>query len=270
MSERDPLGYRSQFLFWLFGSYLRWYFGRHFHGVRISRSGLSPALEGRPLIVYSNHPSWWDPALYILLLETGAMHDRIGYGPMDEEALKKYGIMRRMGVFGIDLGSKRGAADFLRIGQRALGNPRSSLWITAEGEFTDPRHRPVRLRPGIAHLARRIPGIVLLPMAIEYTFWNESRPEALIRFGAPIEGGNHRDISDWTAHLTAELARTMDGLAAESMTRDAALFQPVLGGKSGVGGIYDLWRRARSWSKGSRFDPSHGDTKRDAARLGGR
>jgi hypothetical protein len=189
---------------------------------------------------------------------------------MDKEALKKYGLMRRMGVFGIDLGSKRGAADFLRIGRRVLQDPRRSLWITAEGGFTDPRHRPIRLRPGIAHLARRISGVVLLPMAIEYTFWNESRPEALIRFGAPVEGGAHRDVLDWTAFLTSELTRTMDGLAAESMTRDAALFRPVLGGISGIGGIYDLWRRARSWSRGRRFDPSHDDSKRAAARIGSR
>ncbi len=276
MRERDPLGCRSPILMWLFGWYLRWYFQSHFHGVRISLTGLPENLEGRPLIVYSNHPSWWDPALYILLLETGAMHDRIGFGPMDEQALKKYGLMRRMGVFGIDPGSKRGAADFLRIGRRVLQDPRRSLWITAEGGFTDPRRRPVTLRPGIAHLARRVPGVVLLPMAIEYTFWNETRPEVLIRFGAPIEGDTDMDVSDWTALLTAELTSTMDGLAAESMTRDAALFRPLLKGISGVGGIYDLWRGVRSWSKGQRFDPSHGaaaehlgDRKRAIARLRG-
>ena len=36
----------------------------------------------------------------------------------------------------------------------------------------------------MAHLARRVPGAVILPMAVEYTFWNESRAEALVRFGA--------------------------------------------------------------------------------------
>ncbi len=57
------------------------------------------------------------------------------------------------------------------------------LWITAEGAFTDHRARPVALRPGLAHLARQVPGAVILPLALDYTFWNESRPEALLRFG---------------------------------------------------------------------------------------
>ena len=34
-------------------------------------------------------------------------------------------------------------------------------------------------------------------------------------------------------------------LAAESMTRDPAAFEVLLGGGAGVGGVYDLWRRAQ-------------------------
>ena len=34
--------------------------------------------------------------------------------------------------------------------------------------------RPIRLRPGIAHLAAMVPDVMLVPLAIEYVFWNES------------------------------------------------------------------------------------------------
>ncbi len=49
----------------------------------------------------------------------------------------------------------------------------------------------------------------------------------------------------------------MDALAAESATRDPALFQPLVRGGAGVGGIYDSWRWLRATAAGRRFDPSH-------------
>lgn len=254
--DEDPARVRSAFLFRAFGWYLRWYFWRHFHGVRVSRTGMPAAPEGRPLVIYTNHPSWWDPALFILLSST-VLRDREGYGPMDRRALGRYGLLRRMGIFGIDLDSPRGAARFLDVGLRVLSRPGTAMWITAEGAFTDARSRPVRLRPGIAHLARRVPDAVFLPLAMEFTFWNERKPEALARFGPPVEGGASRSVADWTALLEDGLARTMDVLAAESMTRNPGLFVPLVRSGSGVGGIYDLWRRLAALVGGRRFDPSH-------------
>lgn len=254
--DSDPVAARSVRLFWAFGWYLRWYFYRRFHAVRMSRSGLPAGAAGQPLIIYSNHPSWWDPALYILLC-VKLFPGRPGYGPMDSAALGKYRVFERMGVFGIEPGTPRGAARFMSTSLRVLSDPRSILWITAEGDFADPRRRPLRLRPGIAHLARRVPGAIILPLAVEYSFWNESKPEALIRFGAPIETGRGRTVAEWTEHLEAELTRTMDALTAESMARDPRLFQPVLRGAAGVGGIYDLYRRFRAVAAGRRFDPTH-------------
>ena len=256
-NDADPARVRSGTLFWAFGWYLRWYFWRRFHAIRLSRSGIPAAPAGRPLIVYSNHPSWWDPALY-MLLQTKLFPGRRGFGPMDAVALGKYGLFTRLGVFGIDLDSLRGATRFLRTSLALLGDPANTIWITAEGAFTDARTRPVRLRPGVAHLARHIPGAVLLPLAIEYAFWNESRPEALARFGPPIETGRERSVAEWQALLEAALAETMDALAAESATRNPGLFVKLLRGGAGVGGIYDLVRRTRALLHGHRFDPTHG------------
>ena len=252
----DPLARRSPVLFRLFGLYLHWYFWRRFHAVRVSRSGMPGVLAHAPLIIYSNHPSWWDPALYIVLCNR-LFPGRAGFGPMDAAALGKYGVLERMGVFGVEQDTARGAARFLEVCQRVLATPSSILWITAEGGFTDPRLRPIRLRPGLAHLARRAPGAVILPLAIEYTFWNESRPEALARFGAPIATDRARSTAEWTAHLEGELTRTMDALTAESAQRNAALFHPLVRGGAGVGGIYDLWRRGKALAAGQRFDASH-------------
>ena len=250
------LGRRSTFLFRVFALYLRWYVGRRFHAVRISRTGMPHVPAAGPLIVYSNHPSWWDPAVYILLCDM-LFRGRAGYGPMDQAALGKYGLLERMGVFGVVQDDPRSGVQFLRTCSAVLARPGAMLWITAEGSFTDARVRPLILRPGLAHLARRLPDVTILPLALDYPFWNESKPEALLRFGTPLHSSRDGTVADWTQRLEASLAATMDALAAETVTRNPALFTPLLRGAAGVGGVYDWWRRLRATIAGRRFDPSH-------------
>ena len=254
---RDPAVLRSDRAFLAFSWYLRWYLSRRFRAVRLALDGLPAAAPGRPLVVYTNHPSWWDPAVFMVLAAT-LFPDRRGFGPMDEESLGRYGVLERMGVFGIDVTSPRGAARFLRVSRSLLDDARNMMWITAEGEFVDARARPVALRPGLAHLVRLVPNTVVLPLAVEYTFWNESRPEALARFGAPVDIPAGAAVAETTALLTAELVGAMDALRAASIQRDPKLFRTLVRGSAGVGGIYDLYRRGRAAVAGRRFDPTHG------------
>ena len=216
----DPARVRSDTLFWLFGWYLRWFFWRRFRAVRLSRTGLPDAPAGRPLIIYSNHPSWWDPAFYILL-QAKLFPGRRGFGPMDATALGKYGLLARMGVFGIELDSPRGAARFLRTSLALLGDTRNVLWITAEGAFTDPRARPVRLRPGVAHLALTA-GVPVVPVGLEGTEKIQPVGSNLpklatikVTFGKPIEvagrydgvplGRARREVTDEIMHAIHQL-----------------------------------------------------------------
>lgn len=256
-TTQDPLAARSPALFAFFRLYLHWYFWRSFSGVRLSRTGIPDAYEGRPLVIYTNHPSWWDPALFILITEK-LFPGRAAFGPMEQAELARYGIFKRMGVFGID-STPRGAATFLRVARQALSGA-SVMWVTAEGRFTDPRLRPITLRPGIAHLARHMPDAIFLPAALEYGFWNESRPEALIRFGTPVEvpvSQGKVAVDVWKASLESALEQTADLLAAESMTRDPRHFVSLLAGTAGVGGIYDIYRRFRAFVTRQEFEARH-------------
>lgn len=212
-------------------------------------------------MIYTNHPSWWDPAVFAVLT-TRFFDGRRGYGPIDADALARYRFMARIGLFGVDPTGARGGARFLCTSLRILADPASLLWITPEGRFTDPRERPVRLRPGLAHLARRSPGAVFVPMALEYVFWSERRPEALCRFGLPLtaEDGRCHDVAGWAALLTERLGATMDALASDAISRDPQRFRILLGGRAGIGGVYDLWRRLRAALRNERFRPEHGPT----------
>ncbi len=49
------------------------------------------------------------------------------------------------------------------------------------------RTRPAVFRPGLAALVARLGACTLVPLAFEYTFWDERLPEILISCGQPIE-----------------------------------------------------------------------------------
>ncbi|MBP2301207.1 lysophospholipid acyltransferase family protein [Azospirillum picis] len=259
----DPLGLRSSALFRFFGAVMAHRLRRGFHAVRLARPGWPALAPGRPAIVYLNHPSWWDPAVLILMADS-RYRERPGYGPIDAAMLRRYPFMARIGLFGIEPG-RAGAAAFLRHGERILADPRAMLWVTAEGTFTDPRCRPVRLRPGVAHLVRRVPSAQVVPMALEYPFWNESTPEVLARFGEPLDAAElaGRPVAEIASVLESRLEAAMDLLAADARSRDPARFTTLVAGRAGVGGVYDLWRRARAWAGGRNFSPAHEDLHED-------
>ena len=250
----------SPLLVSMFGRYCESYLSRHFHAVRLSKAQRPDpvAARGKPLIVYFNHPSWWDPLL-CLRLAGQLFPERQHYGPIDAAALGKYRFFEKLGFFGIEPGSARGARRFLTVSQEILARPNTALWIAAEGRFTDPRERPVRLRSGIGHLASRVRQAVLLPLAFEYLFWEERVPEALARFGEEIPTGDaDLGAGDWTPILEEHLQAAQDALAAEALGRDAARFETLVGGSAGVGGVYDVWRRVKARFRGERFRPDHG------------
>jgi 1-acyl-sn-glycerol-3-phosphate acyltransferase len=243
----------------IFSSYSRWYVGRHFHSVSLSRSGSVPSTTEIPIIVYLNHASWWDPLVGLLLAQK-FWPARRHYAPIDAAALSRYRILSRLGFFGVEANTPRGAATFLKSSVEILKSSSSVIWITSEGRFRDPRTRPVELRPGLAHLARRISPAIVVPLAIEYPFWEERFPEVLCRFGTPIESSSQsRTTARWTAHFAQTMRNNQDALAAESMARGPEMFQTILRGRVGVGAVYDAWRWGIAKLKGERFHRDHGE-----------
>lgn len=275
MAERDhrrEVPPRSRILVAWFRWYARRYVAKHFDAVRILRAS-SPARGGEappgdpgpgPLIVLLNHPSWWDPLVCLVLADL--LPERAPYAPMDASQLERYRFFRKLGFFGVEPGTVRGAAAFLRTSVAILGTPGTALWITAQGRFADPRERPVALEPGVAHLARRLDSGWIVPLALEYPFWEERFPEALARFGSPIPlGGSGRTARAWLELLASALEAAQDELARAACLRERAAFETVLEGRRGVGGFYDLFRSARAALRGERFRPGHGRAREASA-----
>ncbi|MEM7642505.1 MAG: lysophospholipid acyltransferase family protein [Pseudomonadota bacterium] len=251
----DPVALRSPFKVRFFTDVMRRQMYGNFRAVRLLKPGLPNLPPDAPLVVYLNHPGWWDPAFFIVL-RAALLPDHEGYAPMENAALERYGFMKRIGVFGVDPGSPAGAVRFIRIGQHLLSNPKRSLWLTPQGRFADPRERPVTLQAGLAHLMARVPGAVALPLAMEYPFWSEKRPEALAAFGTPLRNVT-ADVDGWQTALTGGLETIQDHLAQAAIARDTVAFETILGGARGVGGIYGTWCRLRDLATGRRHNPDH-------------
>jgi 1-acyl-sn-glycerol-3-phosphate acyltransferase len=239
----------SQMTLRFFQRIVRMYFRRHFRSVMVQQAEVLSGLAG-PLIVYANHSSWWDPMVSVLVAEM-LLPGRKHYAPMDAAALKRYPILAKIGIFPVEMATARGAAQFLRTSQAILASG-GVVWITPQGRFVDSRKRPLGFKPGLGALVARTPGAVVVPMAIEYTFWDERLPETLLRFGEPMrfEGG----VSSEAAGVSLEraLVGTMEELKVAAMARDAGAFRVLLRGGRGTGGVYGVGRWLRGmFSKGT-------------------
>lgn len=242
--------------------YSRRYIRRHFHSLRVSLAGLPPDPRGLPLVLYSNHASWWD-ALVCLVAKQEFFPGHRAFAPIDAAMLKRYKMFRKLGFFGVEQNSGRGAVHFLRTAEAILQSPRALLAVTPQGRFADVRERPVQCEAGLGHLAMRVERALFVPVALEYVFWEERLPEIVVRFGEPVQvQREHRPAFSakyWTGLFAQKLSETQDALAVETQRRNAKDFHTVLRGGAGQGGVYDLWRWFNAKLRGEQFRREHGD-----------
>ncbi len=229
--------------------------------MRMSKASQVPEVGDKNMVIVLNHPSWWDPMICIHLSQY--FPDHAHYAPIDAEALNNLKFFTRLGFFGVERDTLGGARTFLQTGLAILEKPRSAIWITGQGHFTDPRQRPIRLYPGTGHLVEKASNIVVVPLALEYPFWTERTPEALIRFGSPLspEANEAMSPKDRTSLISKALEETMDELAREACQQDSGLFIELISGRTGIGGIFDLWRRILAYLRCRRFRSEHISTE---------
>ncbi len=237
---------------------VRGYFRRHFHAVRVAHPERFSGVEG-PLIVYANHTSWWDPMVCVLLAGR-LMPQRNHFAPMDAAALEKYGLLKQIGIFPVEMKTPRGAVQFLRTGEAILKQG-GVIWVTPQGRFADPRERPLIFKPGMAALAERVASAAgsctLLPLAIEYPFWDERLPETLLYFAEPLKiaGGESSESIHLRAVQALELALEENQRCALARSPDA--YQLLTQGTLGAGGFYNLGKRLTALLTRRPYVPEH-------------
>lgn len=258
---KSPLDLFSVRLYRGFSRYLRYFFGKNFSGVRILNKDNATGPADRPVIYFCTHSAWWD-AIVLHLLSSTLVTDRKPFAPMDQAALDHYRFMARIGMFGVEQDSARGAVKFLKTARELLSRHDTSLWVTPQGGFRDPRVRPVDFKPGVAHLARD-QSAILIPVAVEYPFWEERKPEVLICFGRPVDPADmkQRSVDDWNKLLEQSLTDTMDELTGAAIRQNPDDFHTLISGSAGVNPLFDAWHFAKSVITGKKISRRHRDIK---------
>ena len=209
------------------------------------------------VILVLNHPSWWDPLLAYQM--TRLLDNRAHYGAMDAKGVDRYPIFRRLGMLSVDTEDVASVRKLIREVKKLLNEDYAAFWVTAQGEFVDPRKRPIQLREGATILANTMKHGRVVPVAIEYVFGVEKQPDVFVRIGVPIEAGSLRGLEREVRHqrITQALEVTMDELAEQVIQDERHHFVPLLRGRTGLGGFYDRWLRFRARLQGRTLDASH-------------
>jgi 1-acyl-sn-glycerol-3-phosphate acyltransferase len=237
---------------------------KHFISFGIQREllDLDSIRDETPIVVFANHASWWDPII-AMLIRKAIFPKRIFYAPIDADALKNYRILAQLGFYGLSLDTLSGASEFLATTQLIFNKPNACVFITPEGRFTDVRDREQPFMPGLAHLASKVDDVVFIPLALEYVFWNESRPQIFARLGAAIRKESLpksfvHGKSHWNELLERSLRQTQKELAASVIVRDPTRFEYIVESRPIRLGWYDYCRSWAATLRREKFDPRHG------------
>jgi 1-acyl-sn-glycerol-3-phosphate acyltransferase len=158
---------------------------------RIRARGLSHwrGLEtARPALTISNHTNWWD-AWLVHRLTRECPHKKI-FGMMEEANLRPNRFLTRIGAFGVDLQTPRGAFAGTRYARHLLQDASHLVWLFPQGKMTR-AGAALELKDGAEHLAQHTPGVQVIPVYFHYAFGKESRPEIFIEIGEPLPPEAH-------------------------------------------------------------------------------
>ncbi|MEM9400059.1 MAG: lysophospholipid acyltransferase family protein, partial [Verrucomicrobiota bacterium] len=220
-------------------------------------------LNEEPVIIAFNHPSWWDPLTCMTV--AGLFPEHHHYAPIEAQALEQYPFFKHLGIFAIDSNSPQGLRQLLLATASIFQGQKNILWISPQGNFRDIRQRPPMLKPGIgalcASMQKKGRGSVI-PLAMEYMFWTEKKPEIFIAFGEKIDLANtdKTTAQNWVQIIESAMQKTQDKLAEQVIARDADAFRPVFSSNSSTHPVYDIWRRFTFALRGKHYYREHAAT----------
>jgi hypothetical protein len=208
-------------------------------GVRYALRGALPEPRGGPLIVYLNHPGWWDGYMCFLISRELLRGRFDGYIMMEEPQLRAYRFFAWCGAFSIDRHSPRAAARSVAyVGRLLRERAGRALYIFPQGTIAPNDRRPLEIFPGVAHIARRAGGATLLPVALRYEFRGEQRPEAFMLIG-PAHWSDGADVRALGREVGRRLTESADTLRDLVLAGQLEAFQTLVRGRPGVNRVFD-------------------------------
>lgn len=140
-----------------------------------------------PIIMFAPHSNWWDGIVgYNICNRIFKKEIRL----MVEE-LNRFPLLRRGGAFNVNKKSPQASMQALKYSVEILGDPKNILYIFPQGIIKPPNFRPIEFQSGLAYIAdkaaKKYGKVVLMPIAVNYMFLRDNRPEVLVEMGELIE-----------------------------------------------------------------------------------
>ena len=186
----------------------------------------------------ANHSCWWDLFLVHVLNEAIPVD---GYGMMEHFNMIRFGFFRRIGAFSVDRTDPISVRASLDYAAGLLQRPRAGVWVFPQGKIETNDVRPLVFQAGIRALVRRAGRVRVVPVALRYDFWQDERPEALIRFGQPARV-DRPDLPGLIPTFERRLTEELDALRDASIAQKAEDFVPLVEGKRSISESYAHFR----------------------------
>lgn len=227
----------EELIYW---ALVRWSVWNSFERVWVQTHGPLPTPADGPLIVYLNHPSWWDGYMALLVARHVLNRRYSNYLMMEEPQLRSYRFFTWCGCFSVDRHDPRSAARSVAYISHILRERRGrALYIFPQGVLTPNDQRPLVLYPGVAHIVKRVGEAVLLPAVLRYEFRGEQRPEAFISVGPAHSASAATDARKLTNDVAGRLTSHADALREAVVNEQLDGFRPLLHGRPGVNRVFD-------------------------------
>lgn len=182
-----------------------------------------------PTILFAPHCNWWDG---IVLYNTThrIFHKEIR---LMVEELNRFPLLRRGGAYSVNKKSPQSAMKALQYSVDVVGDIRNMLCIFPQGIIRPPHYRPIEFQTGLAYIAenavKRYGKVNLIPMAVDYAFFRDNRPEVIVEFGRRIEMVKGNDLDklsrkELTHYLEHALQETCDNQFKEISQGDISKY----------------------------------------------
>ncbi len=197
-----------------------------FDGVGISVASLTTWKElmtAPKAIIYGTHSSWWDVMMAAFISKRTGL---TMFAPMDAAQLKKYWILKSVGLFPV---TSEMALSYMRtVRDLFVSDERRALFITPQAEFVSNRREQPEFKRGLEATARLFPEIPVYAVSIEYEFWNESRPVILFA----ISKVNSTNVDTVNEILRQHLQLQTNNLLQSASRRDEHEWEWLVRAKS--------------------------------------
>ena len=175
-----------------------------------------------PTILFAPHSNWWDGIVFYNITHR-IFHKEIRI--MIEE-LNRFPILNHGGGYSVNKSSSQSVMKALQYSVDVVGDLKNLLCIFPQGIIRPPHFRPIEFQTGLAYIAKnavkKYGRINLIPVAIDYAFFRDNRPEVVVDFGKRIELDKSSDLDkkELTHMLEKALETTCDEQFKEISTGD--------------------------------------------------